>query len=315
MNKDRVRKILAILGIILILGGAAWWWYARGPGVHRRRAGRRAHRCRSPRGSAARCSRCRSSTTRTSRPAPSSSRSTRATTEVALSSAPRRTSPTPQAALEAATDRRPDHGHDDRQPGDPATAAVERVRTRGIAIAGKDVDAARARLAGGQARLREAQANETRVGARSRAHEAAASPRTRCRSSSTTRPSRPPTPRGPPSKRAQAPVAEAEQARARWPRAGGAQAAERRAQARGRPAHRGHGARAGGRDRARAPRRPKRGWSRPRPPLEQAELNLAYTTVKAPVAGVVSKKSVEVGPGRASPASRCWRSCRSTTSG
>ena len=127
---------------------------------------------RSPRVSAAPCSRSTSSTTRRSTPARCSSRSTRGTTR-SRSRAPRPISPTRRprcaAARDGHSDRRDHHGSSQLT---TATAAVERSAP-GLVIAGKDVDAARSRLAAAQARVREAQAERDPRRPRPRSHEAA----------------------------------------------------------------------------------------------------------------------------------------------
>ena len=149
MNKDRVRKILAALAVVLVLGAAAWWWsHARA----RLRTTRRS--------------------TATSRPVASRVGGTVLEVkvvdnqpvdagallvqidsrdyEVALSRAKADLADA-AAALEAARTGIPITATTTSSQVTTATAAVERSGA-GVAIAGKDVDAARSRLAAAQAR-------------------------------------------------------------------------------------------------------------------------------------------------------------------
>jgi membrane fusion protein (multidrug efflux system) len=172
-----------------------------------------------------------------------------------------------------------------------ATAAVERSGA-GVAIAGSDVDGARARLAALQARLRETQANDTRASrdldrmkqliakdeVSQQQYDAAVAAAEAARAAVDS---------------ARAQIAESEQA--------AAAAESRRSQAV-------EGARQAQADlrtagtapaqmtviRARAASAEAR-LAQAKAVLAQAELNLAYTSIRAPVAGVVSRKSVEVG--------------------
>jgi len=172
-----------------------------------------------------------------------------------------------------------------------ATAAVERSGA-GVAIAGKDVDAARSRLAAAQARLREAQANETRTArdldrmkqlianeeVSQQQYDAAVAAADAARASV---------------EAAKAMVAEGEQAvSAAESRRSQAVEAERQAQAELRTA--GTAPAQVAVIRARAASAEAR-LAQAKATLTQAELNLAYTSIRAPVAGVVSKKSVETG--------------------
>ncbi len=196
-----------------------------------------------------------------------------------------------QAGLEAAQNGVPITSTTTASQVTSATAGSERARTS-TAIAEKDIDAARARLSGAQARLREARANDVRV-ARDldRMKQLVAKDEVSRQQYDATVAASEAARAG--VEAAQAGVSEAEQgvANAENRRLQAVEAA-RQAEADLRTAHTAPAqvnvtrARLGS-----AEARLKMAQAA----VEQAELNLKYTTVLAPVAGIVSRKSVEPG--------------------
>jgi membrane fusion protein (multidrug efflux system) len=289
MNKDRLRKILATLGIAAVLGGAAWWWYARG---------RETTDNAQIDGHIAPVASRVAGTVLEVKVVDNQAVDAGALLvqidardyEVALARA-RADLADATAALEAARNGIPITATTTSSQVMTATAGVERSGA-GVAIAGKDVDAARSRLAAAQARLREAQANETRAGrdldrmkqliakdeVSQQQYDAAVAAADAARASV---------------EGAKALVAEGEQAvSAAESRRSQSVEAARQAQADLRTA--GTAPAQVAVTRARAASAEAR-LAQAKAILAQAELNVAYTSVRAPVAGVVSKKSVETG--------------------
>lgn len=289
LARERVRRILAVAGLAIVIGGMFWWWYSRGY-----------------------------ETTDNAQIdghiAPVASRVSGPVLEVkvvdnqavdagahlvqidsrdyevALSRA-RADLADAEAALEAARTGIPIMATTTSSQVTTATAAVERSGA-GVAIAGKDVDAARSRLAAAQARLREAQANETRSArdldrmkqliakdeVSQQQYDAAVAAAEAARASV---------------EGARALVAEGEQAvSAAESRRSQSVEAARQAQADLRTA--GTAPAQVAVIRARAASAEAR-LAQAKAVLAQAELHVAYTSIRAPVAGVVSRKSVEIG--------------------
>lgn len=289
LARERVRRIPAVAGLAIVIGGMFWWWYSRGY-----------------------------ETTDNAQIdghiAPVASRVSGPVLEVkvvdnqavdagallvqidsrdyevALSRA-RADLADAEAALEAARTGIPIMATTTSSQVTTATAAVERSGA-GVAIAGKDVDAARSRLAAAQARLREAQANETRSArdldrmkqliakdeVSQQQYDAAVAAAEAARASV---------------EGARALVAEGEQAvSAAESRRSQSVEAARQAQADLRTA--GTAPAQVAVIRARAASAEAR-LAQAKAVLAQAELHVAYTSIRAPVAGVVSRKSVEIG--------------------
>jgi membrane fusion protein (multidrug efflux system) len=289
LARERVRRILTVAGLVIVIGGMLWWWYSRGY-----------------------------ETTDNAQIdghiAPVASRVSGPVLEVkvvdnqavgagallvqidsrdyevALSRA-RADLADAEAALEAARTGIPIIATTTSSQVTTATAAVERSGA-GVAIAGKDIDAARSRLAAAQARLREAQANETRSArdldrmkqliakdeVSQQQYDAAVAAADAARASV---------------EGARALVAEGEQAvSAAESRRSQSVEATRQAQADLRTA--GTAPAQVAVIRARAASAEAR-LAQAKAVLAQAELHVAYTSIRAPVAGVVSRKSVEIG--------------------
>jgi membrane fusion protein (multidrug efflux system) len=289
MNKDRLRKILAALGIAAVLGGAAWWWYARGK-ESTDNAQIDGHIAPVASRVAGTVLEVKVVDNQTVDAGALLVQVDARDYEVALARA-RADLADATAALEAARNGIPITATTTSSQVMTATAGVERSGA-GVAIAGKDVDAARSRLAAAQARLREAQANETRAGrdldrmkqliakdeVSQQQYDAAVAAADAARASV---------------EGARAMVAEGEQAvSAAESRRSQSVEAARQAQADLRTA--GTAPAQVAVIRARAASAEAR-LAQAKAILAQAELNVAYTSVRAPVAGVVSKKSVEIG--------------------
>ena len=247
---------------------------------------------RSRRASAAPSRRSPSTTTSWSRRARCSSSSIRATIEVAVDKA-RAELADAEAAAVAAAEQRADHVDDRRQQRDHGARRHRRRPRAASRRAEQELEAARARLTTAQARLREAEANAAKA-ARDVERLRGLLAKDEVSQQQFDTPSAAADAQKAAADSARSQVAEAEAGiRVAESKLAQARAGEQQAHAELQTAQTAPAAGAARSRRARRP--PRRSVQQARANLAQAELNLQYTTVKAPARGVVSKKGINPG--------------------